>query len=357
MKARPCGPAHWPWIGILKSGLTSLVFVLALSLASSSVVGTSAVAAEGVPGNALGNQSDSDLWRQVRKGEKFTLSDPRIGTGVLVQSEGEEWRSIRNGPVSTYGGILLLVALGATVLFFLLRGRIKIDKGRSETKIHRFSMAERMIHWFVAALFILLSISGLIILFGRYVLLPVIGQSAFAVVASGAMQGHNLFGPLFIFGIVAMIVVYVKDNFFRAVDAHWLVKAGFMFRGHVSSWKYNLGEKFWFWLVAVTGVALSVSGIFLDFPSLAENLQLLQLANIVHGISAVAVVAAAIGHIYLGTIGVEGALEGMTTGDVDENWAIEHHDLWAEEAMQEQSESTDQGAGISAHGAAKGAAE
>ncbi|MDH3231815.1 MAG: formate dehydrogenase subunit gamma, partial [Alphaproteobacteria bacterium] len=223
-----------------------MILLLAAVLAGPLAVSTalppavsSALAQEGVPGEALGNESDADLWRRVRQGEAFTLSDPRLGARVLVQSEGEAWRSIRNGPVSWYGGILVLVGLGATIAFAVFRGKVKIEGGRTGRRFPRFSMAERSIHWFVAAVFILLAISGLTILFGRYILLPVIGPSAFGAVASAAMQGHNLFGPLFIVGLVVMLFAYGMDNVFQRADVKWIIKGGSLFGAHAPSWKYN----------------------------------------------------------------------------------------------------------------------
>ncbi|UCH73647.1 MAG: formate dehydrogenase subunit gamma [Rhodospirillales bacterium] len=312
------------------------------------------IAAEGAPpGESLGNESDADLWRRVRRGESFMLSDPRLGAAVLVQSEGEEWRSIRNGPVSRYGGILVLVGLGAVILFALLRGKVKIEGGRTGRRIPRFTMLERSIHWFVAAVFILLAISGLIILFGRYILLPVIGPSAFGAVASAAMQGHNLFGPLFIVGLLVMLFAYALDNIFQAADAKWIIKGGNLFGGHAPSWKYNFGEKTYFWLVVMTGLVLSVTGILMEFPGLVDTMWYLQVSTIVHATAALLVIPVAMGHIYLGSIGVEGALEGMTEGTVDENWAREHHDLWAEKVMREMAEDEPKGAAKPAPGAAE----
>jgi len=310
-------------------------------------------AAENVPGEALGSESDADLWRRVRGGEAFTLSDPRLGTAVLVQSEGEEWRSIRNGPVSWYGGVLVLGGLGATLLFALLRGQVRIEGGRTGRRIPRFTIAERMIHWYVAALFVLLAVSGLTILFGRYVLTPLIGPSAFGAVASAAMQGHNLFGPLFIVGLLVMLFAYAWDNVFQAADAKWIVRGGSLFGSHAPSWKYNFGEKTYFWLVVMTGLVLSATGVLMEFPMLTDALQYLQLANILHGSAAVIVIAVAVGHIYLGSIGVEGALEGMTEGTVDENWALEHHDLWARRVMAEIASSETEESARPAPGAAE----
>ncbi|MBT7944363.1 MAG: formate dehydrogenase subunit gamma [Alphaproteobacteria bacterium] len=218
---------------------------------------------------------------------------------------------------------------------YLLMGRINIDGGGSGRWLTRFSNTERVIHWYVAATFIILSLSGLTILFGKQVLIPVIGQQAFATLASASLQGHNLFGPLFIVGIVSMIIVYVKDNFLKTADIKWLMMGGLFSKTHPPSWKYNFGEKAWFWIAAVTGLVLSVSGVVLNFPSILEERSDMQLALLFHGGAAVIVISVGLAHIYLGTLGVEGALEGMTAGRVDENWATQHHDLWAAEVMAE----------------------
>jgi formate dehydrogenase subunit gamma len=314
-------------------------FLLALLLLSA----LPAAAADALPGGALGKDSDADLWRQVRQGQAFSLSGTTSGTPVLVQSEGAAWRALRNGPISTYGGWLLVLAGGGVAVFFLVRGRVRLAH-RSGRTIPRFSHAERAAHWFVAATFILLAVSGLVILFGKYVLQPAIGVGGFAVVASAALQGHNLFGPLFAVGVVAMFVLYLKDNWPRAADVAWLLKGGLFFRGHVSSWKFNFGEKTWFWISSLGGFALAASGLLMDFPWLARTVQQLQLAHIVHAIAAVVVIAASFGHMYLGTVGVEGAFEGMTTGRVDETWALEHHDLWAKEVFEAEKTKTTAGA-------------
>ncbi|MCC7016908.1 MAG: formate dehydrogenase subunit gamma [Rhodospirillales bacterium] len=292
-----------------------------------------AAAADALPGGALGKDSDADVWRQVRQGQAFNLSGTTSGTPVLVQSEGAAWRALRNGPISTYGGWLLVLAGAGVALFFLVRGRVRLAE-RSGRTVPRFTHAERAAHWFVAATFVLLALSGLVILFGKYILQPVVGVGAFAVIASAALQGHNLFGPLFAAGIVVMFVLYLKDNLPRGADFLWLLKGGLFFRGHVSSWKFNFGEKTWFWISSLGGFALAASGLLMDFPWLAQTVQQLQLAHIVHAIAAVVVIAASFGHMYLGTVGVEGALEGMTTGRVDETWALDHHDLWAKEILE-----------------------
>lgn len=282
-----------------------------------------------VPGNAVGNESVTEsLWDRVRHGQRGAVVVPGAEQGVLIQSAGEEWRLIRNDQVVHYGGMLLLAVLTAIVLFYLIRGRIKIEGGRSGLVIPRFTLAQRIAHWFAATLFVLLALSGLIILFGKSVLLPVLGPTGFAVVASASMQGHNLFGPLFLPAVLAILVLFIKGNAPRAVDVSWLFKAGGLFGSHASAGKYNAGQKLWFLMTIILGVAISVSGFVLLFPDFIAERSQAQLANLAHGIAAVIFIAVGIGHAYIGSLGMEGAFEAMSTGTVDTNWAKEHHDIW-----------------------------
>jgi formate dehydrogenase subunit gamma len=192
----------------------------------------------------------------------------------------------------------------------------------------RFSLVQRIVHWFVAILFVLLAATGLVLLVGKYVLLPIIGPDAFALVASAAVEAHNLFGPLFLPALVALCITFVGGNGYCGTDIKWLLKGGGLFGGHASSQRYNFGEKSWFWWSMIMGSVLAISGIVLLFPSTIGDRSSTQLASLAHAAAAVLFVAFAIGHIYLGTIGMTGALEGMTRGTVDENWAKQHHDLW-----------------------------
>ena len=181
----------------------------------------------------------------------------------------------------------------------------------------------------------MLSISGLILLLGRTILAPLTGKGIHSIFASAALQGHNLFGPLFIIALVWIILMLGRGNLFRWVDVKWILKGGGLLGSHASAGHYNFGEKFWFWLVVFGGSTMAVTGMLLEFPWLFGNLQLLQLSTILHAIGAVGLISVAFGHIYIGTLGMEGALESMTTGDVDVVWAKEHHDLWYEEVTGE----------------------
>lgn len=342
----------------LLSGLVVVLLMLfgtvATGQAQSSVRPPVAPAVEAPPGpemqgGVLGNRSDGTVWHDIRKGAVGKVSIPAPDAATLIQSRGEDWRLAHNDLVKPWGGRLLLAVVAILALFFLVRGRIRIAGGRSGRVIPRFSLVERVVHWFTAVVFVLLAVSGLILFLGKDVLLPLVGPAVFAALASASLQGHNLFGPLFVLAVAALFVTFVRGNGYRWVDVKWVLKGGGMFGGHASSHRYNFGEKSWFWLATVCGVVLSASGTLLLFPdhlpgflagiapATPPGRTLMQLANLLHGAAALAFVAVAIGHVYIGSIGMEGALEGMTRGTVDENWAKEHHDLWYEAHVAEAS--------------------
>ena len=281
------------------------------------------------PGN------NAPVWGQVRKeGQENYTSTKGRETGVLVQSAGETWRQIRNGPVTFYGGwLLVLVTLGIGA-FYATKGPLKLHGKPTGRLVERFSLAERWAHWTMAISFCVLAVTGLITLFGKHVLLPVIGYTLFSWLASLSKSLHNFVAPLFIVSLLVFIVMFLKDNVYQDGDFGWLAKGWKMFtRGeHVPSWRFNMGEKVYFWF-GVVGLCLilSVTGLILLFPNFDQVRATMQQANIIHSVSAMLMTAFALGHIYVGTIGVEGAYRNMADGVTDETWAKEHHELWYNE--------------------------
>lgn len=278
--------------------------------------------------------NNAPMWRDVRSEQEHQTQVRGIETGVLVQSGGETWRTVRNGPISLYGGLLLAAIAAVILLFHVMHGSIKVTSPPTGKMIQRFSDWERWVHWSVAITFCILAISGLIILFGKYVLLPIVGYTLFSWLAILSKNLHNFVGPLFIFSALVMFVTYVKDNLWRSYDFRWFKNMGGMLGGeHIPSGKFNAGEKVWFWLgLFVLTIIVAVTGLILDFPNFEQGRAIMQQANVVHAIAAILYMTLALGHIYMGTIGVEGAYDSMrTSGQVDEAWAKEHHGYWYED--------------------------
>ena len=280
----------------------------------------------------------SNFWRQVRNGISGYSAVGGPDSNVLVNRNGHNWRQFRVRVLAPYGAYLMGGALFVIAMFFAIRGPIAYPADPSVKYIVRFSVYQRIIHWFTALLFWLLAISGLVLLYGRFVLIPLFGSSGFAAFASASKEAHNLFGPIFILALCLLIIEFARDNFFSKGDGSWLRRGGGPFRRHASAGRFNCGEKIWFWLIVILGTLLSISGILLDFSVLGFNRNTLEFAHVIHGIAALIFISAAFGHVYLGTIGTRGTLRGMTTGLVDRGWASLHHDRWAAETSDTENE-------------------
>jgi formate dehydrogenase subunit gamma len=251
--------------------------------------------------------------------------------GVLVQSAGETWRQIRNGPVTFYGGWLVVIVALLIAAVYFAKGPVKLHDKPTGRLVHRFSTVEQVVHWTTAISFVVLGISGLIMLFGKYLLLPIIGYTLFAWLTALAKNLHNFISPLFIVAVLAMIVLWFRDNLPRAYDWRWFRRAwAFFLKGeHIPSGRFNAGEKAWFWLgVIVLSVIVAWSGLILLFPNFDQTRATMQDAWVWHATAALIYIALSLGHIYMGTIGVIGSYQAMRTGSVDETWAKEHHEYW-----------------------------
>ncbi len=297
---------------------------LPLRAAESSPARQQAARQQAQPGN------NAPLWREVRSGEAHFTTSRAPEAGVLIQTEGNTWRQIRNGPVTLYGGLLLLAVAAAIFGFYKMRGALKLHDAPTGRSIERFKELERSVHWVTAGSFVVLAVSGLGLLFGKHVLAPVIGHSLFGYLMILGKTLHNYIGPLFALSTLVMIVIWARDNVWQNCDAQWISKAGGLLSGeHVPSGRFNFGEKTWFWIgVTFLGLTVAVSGLVMDFPNFGQTRADMHLANLVHAIAAIILMLLSFGHIYMGTIGVEGAYASMKTGSVDETWAREHHEHW-----------------------------
>ncbi|WP_417581449.1 formate dehydrogenase subunit gamma [Nitrincola sp.] len=295
-----------------------------------------------LPVTALAQESDTrreafqsmpgttpDFWRDAVEGVSGRTQSNSPGADTLIMLEGERWKDIRNQWISPGGAIALGGSLLAITLFYLLVGQVKLENPRTGKTIERWTRWDRAIHWYVAVLFIILGLTGLSILYAKWFLMPILPTSVWAGWMIAAKNIHNYLGPLFALGVLVMIVKWLKHNFFNMTDLKWFLKGGgIVGKGHPSAGYLNGGEKIWFWMVVLVGLTVVVSGLVLDFPNFGQPRETMQLFLIIHAVASLVLMAAAFGHIYIGTIGTEGAFEGMKTGYVDESWAKQHHDQW-----------------------------
>jgi formate dehydrogenase subunit gamma len=283
---------------------------------------------DGAPNPTASVTSERDLLKQVPRIEG-RIDIPDTKAAVLIQPMGRTWDYFHEVLLHWGGAVVIIGTILLLGLAYLIIGRIRIAAGRSGRKILRFKAFERFSHWLTAVSFVVLGLTGLNVTFGKIVLLPLVGPDAFSDISQAAKYVHNFTGFSFLAGLVLIVVIFFRDNLFERVDLDWLKQGGgFIKNKHAPAGRFNLGEKLVYWFSLGAGVAVSASGILLLFPFYGTDIADMQLAQVVHAVVAVLFVALILAHIYIGTLGMEGAFEAMGSGEVDLNWAKEHHDLW-----------------------------
>jgi formate dehydrogenase subunit gamma len=273
---------------------------------------------------------EEQLFQELNRiSGRCSLPDQKACT--IEQPAGRDWRQFHEVTLRWIGGIAILGMLALLVVFYLVRGMVRLEAGRSGRTLVRFSAFERLVHWMTATCFVILALSGLNITFGKPVLLPLIGPEAFTAWSQWAKYAHNYLSFPFTLGVVLILLMWIAWNIPGKVDLEWLKQGGGIIgHKHPPADRFNAGQKAIYWIVVLGGGAVAVSGYVLMFPFYGTDIAGMQWAEIAHGLVAVLFVAAMLAHIYIGTVGMEGAFEGMWEGTVDVNWAQEHHRLWAE---------------------------
>jgi formate dehydrogenase subunit gamma len=283
---------------------------------------------DGAPNPTASVVDQQTLLKQVPRIEG-RIDIPDTKAGVLIQPAGRTWDYFHEVLLHWGAAIVILGTIIVLGLAYLIMGRIRISAGRSGRKILRFKAFERFSHWLTAVSFVILGLTGLNITFGKIVLLPLIGPDAFSDVSQAAKYVHNFVSFAFVAGLVLIVVIFFRDNLLERVDIDWVKQGGgFIKNKHAPAGRFNLGEKAVYWLSLLAGLAVSASGFLLLFPFYGTDIAEMQLAQVVHAVVAVLFIALILAHIYIGTLGIEGAFEAMGSGEVDLNWAKEHHDLW-----------------------------
>lgn len=324
----------------------------------SSAVNQGAPAAP-IEGREKAGNYDIEIWQKIRESAQGTVSIPDKKSGLLVQSDGEDWRLLRTSALPQWGGYAMAAMLAALAAFYLLRGRVKIEHGLSGVTINRFTSLERTAHWLMAVAFIIQGLTGLNALYGRDIVMPVIGKEAFASLSMTAKWLHSYVAFAFMAGLLLTFLLWVRQNIPARHDITWLAQGGGMFSkgSHPPAKKFNAGQKILFWLIMLCGASLSLSGLSLlvpfefslfektfailnaigfNLPATLTPVQEMQYAVTWHSVIALALICVIFAHIYIGTIGMEGAFDAMGSGDVDLNWAKEHHSLWVEEELEKE---------------------
>jgi len=277
--------------------------------------------------------SEQQLREELNKIQgRITIPDHKAAT--LEQPQGRDYRGFREGALPWIGAIAILGMLLLLAVFYYIRGPVRMIARETNIKLLRFNVLERLVHWMTATAFIILAVTGLNFIFGKRLLMPLIGPEAFSTWSQWAKFAHDFVSWAFMLGILIMLVMWIWDNLPDRYDAEWIKAGGGLFdtsdTTHPPADRFNAGQKMIFWSVMIGGALLSISGIFLLFPFEFADVTGMQWAQYVHAIVGILMIAVIIAHIYIGTLGMEGAYEAMGSGTVDLNWAKQHHSVWVE---------------------------
>lgn len=327
-------------IASLRAGLMALLAVIAVAFAQPALAQTPTA-----PGQVNPTQlsvQEQQLLRALNPNApalQGRVSIPDAKSATLIQPAGRDWRTLHQVTMPWIAAVAILGMVLILGVFYAMRGKIMIDKGLSGRTITRFRPLDRFAHWLSASTFIILGLTGLNITFGKFVLLPVIGPEGFTAFSQFGKYLHNYLAWPFMLGLTLMFLLWVKDNIPGKIDVEWLQQGGGLLKKgvHPKADRFNAGQKGVFWMVILGGAALSVSGIYMLFPYVAGGVGNLQFWTAVHGIVGGLLVAGMVAHIYIGSVGMQGAFEAMGSGEVDLNWAKEHHALWVEKELARQS--------------------
>jgi formate dehydrogenase subunit gamma len=286
---------------------------------------------DGTPNPTASAVDEQTLLQQLsRVGGRIDIPNPR--EAVLIQPAGRTWDYFHEVILHWFGTIVILGMIAVLAIGYLIIGRIRISSGRSGVRVPRFNGFERFSHWLTAVSFVVLGLTGLNITFGKILLLPLLGPDSFSELSQAAKYVHNFVSFSFVIGLILIAELWIKDNIPRQVDVTWLKEGGgFIKSKHAPAGRFNAGEKMVFWLALAAGAAVIVSGYFLMFPFYLTDIAGMQSAQVIHAVIAMLFISLILAHIYIGTLGMEGAFEAMAEGTVDLNWAKEHHSVWFDE--------------------------
>jgi formate dehydrogenase subunit gamma len=272
---------------------------------------------------------EEQLLKEVKRiSGECTIADQKACT--IEQPRGRDWRSWYQGPLRIIGGAAIVGMLLLVVVFYLVRGPVRLEHGRTGRVMVRFSAFERFVHWMATVCFLTLALTGLNITFGKELILPLVGPEAFAALTRWGKYAHNFLSFPFTISVVLIFLMWIAWNLPSRVDIQWFKQGGGFGKQHPPADLFNAGQKSIYWVVVLGGGLVAATGYVLMLPFIFTGIVGMQIAQLVHAIVALLYVAAIVFHIYMGTVGEEGALEGMWHGTVDENWGKQHHSIWYE---------------------------
>jgi formate dehydrogenase subunit gamma len=202
----------------------------------------------------------------------------------------------------------------------------------SAGRIVRYDFGERLVHALAALSYVYLLLTGLAFWTPWLYWIAIVLGGGFV-----SRMLHPWVGLVFALAVLAMYVRWRRDMRTTPEDRAWRSAMGHYVRNEDShvppAGRFNYGQKTLFWVMAIGGLVLLLSGLVMWFvASLPPAWHVLRpLASLVHAAAALVTIGGFIVHIYMGVAVVPGGLHAIVRGDVTEAWAREHHGGWYEE--------------------------
>jgi formate dehydrogenase subunit gamma len=194
--------------------------------------------------------------------------------------------------------------------------------------VHRYRLGARLNHWTTAITMVLLVLSGLAMFHPSLFFLTAIfggGQNTRAF--------HPWFGIILVISFFLLFLQFWRANLWNRSDIAWIAHIGDLVAGREDKMpeagKYNAGQKFVFWVMALLILGMFTSGIVIwdEYFIGLTSIEIKRIAVLGHAIFAIFAILTLILHVYAG-IWVRGSFGAMIRGWVPAGWAWRHHRQW-----------------------------
>ncbi|RDU64856.1 formate dehydrogenase subunit gamma [Helicobacter sp. MIT 14-3879] len=236
---------------------------------------------------------------------------------------GELFTILQNKYFSLVFFILIIIVPLAFFGHFIIVGQRKFNHHQ---KLQVFSKFNIIVHWGAAIPFVLICLTGLIMVFGSY-----LGGGIFVRLARDL---HGLATIIFIIFGLMMFSMWFKEALFKKYDIDWFkIMGGYLSQENkpIPAGKFNAGQKMWFWIATLGGGAMALTGAVMFFQ--CADINTLRLMAILHNLIGFMIIAMLITHIYMSLFAIEGAIESIINGKMGEEELSILHSIYYKELV------------------------
>lgn len=248
-------------------------------------------------------------------------------TGIRgIKGLGESFTILQNRFFAPIFLIVIILTIGVFFGHYKMIGALKFNHHSRKFKV--FSKYNIIVHWGSAVPFVLICITGLMMIFGD--------KLGGGMPIRLAKNIHFFATFVFIIFGILMFLMWFKASLFRLYDIKWFkIMGGYLSKNKnpIPAGKFNAGQKMWFWIATLGGFIMAATGIIMHY--FYGDINFLRLSAIIHNVLGFGVIAMLITHIYMSVFAIEGALESILNGEMGEEELAIMHSFYYKELMSE----------------------